>query len=85
MRAKPFPMDLCHTGAVIKERCEMAATANRLTVPNLMPLPTPVELERRKVDRLRELQAVIESLRCEQESRDPLLAWAIQAENSPNP
>jgi len=33
-----------------------------------------------KLDRLRELRAVIESLRCEPEARDPLLTWIIERE-----
>jgi hypothetical protein len=31
-----------------------------------------------RLDRLRELRAVIDTLRCEKESQDPLLAWVIE-------
>jgi hypothetical protein len=42
----------------------------------------PPELARHKLDRLRELRAVIDTLRCASESRDPLLAWIIEREGS---
>jgi hypothetical protein len=42
----------------------------------------PPDLARHKLDRLRELRAVIDTLRCERESRDPLLAWIIEREGS---
>ena len=35
---------------------------------------------RHKLDRLRELRAVIETLRCERAAKDPLLAWIIEQE-----
>jgi hypothetical protein len=40
----------------------------------------PPELARHKLDRLRELRAVIDTLRCEREARDPLLAWIVERE-----
>jgi hypothetical protein len=40
--------------------------------------------ERLKLERLRELRAVIDSLRHECESQDPLLAWVIARENAEN-
>ena len=40
----------------------------------------PDGLPRHKLDRLRELRAVIETLRCEREARDPLLTWIIERE-----
>ena len=40
------------------------------------------DLARHKLDRLRELRAVIDTLRCECESRDPLLAWISEREGS---
>jgi hypothetical protein len=56
----------------------MAACANRLTVVHqLADALTPAELAQLKLDRLRELRSAIDALRCEQETRDPLLAWAI--------
>ena len=39
---------------------------------------------RLKLDRLRELRAVIETLRCEREAQDPLLAWIIEQERVDN-
>ncbi|HEY6125489.1 MAG TPA: hypothetical protein VIV63_12625 [Steroidobacteraceae bacterium] len=42
----------------------------------------PPNLARHKLDRLRELRAVIDSLRCERESRDPLLRWIIDRERA---
>jgi hypothetical protein len=35
-----------------------------------------------KLTRLFELRAVIDSLRCEHESRDPLLSWVIASEKA---
>ena len=40
----------------------------------------PPELARHKLDRLRELRAVIDTLRRESEPRDPLLAWIVERE-----
>jgi len=37
-----------------------------------------------KLDRLRELRAVINSLRDERASRDPLYAWIIERERAEN-
>jgi hypothetical protein len=37
-----------------------------------------VDHDQQRLDRLRELRAVIDSLRHEKESRDPLLAWVIE-------
>jgi hypothetical protein len=37
-----------------------------------------------KLDRLRELRAVIDTLRHECESRDPLLAWILEREDTEN-
>lgn len=45
---------------------------------------SPQELGQRKLDRLRELRAVIDSLRDERESNDPLLAWALGQEHRPS-
>jgi hypothetical protein len=59
----------------------MPVRANPFVTVNLLPCPpTPAELEQRRLDRLRELRAVIDSLRGEQASQDPLLAWAIAQE-----
>jgi hypothetical protein len=55
----------------------MTAAANRLTFLNLQSTMPTADLESLKLDRLRELKATIESLRCEQSSHDPLLDWAI--------
>ena len=41
----------------------------------------PPDLARQKLDRLRELRAVIDTLRCERESQDPLLAWIIERDS----
>lgn len=55
----------------------MAATANRLTVIHqLASSLSASELEQLKLERLRELRSTIDALRVEQESADPLLAWA---------
>jgi hypothetical protein len=39
---------------------------------------------RHKLDRLRELRAVIDTLRCEREAQDPLLNWIIERERVEN-
>ena len=44
----------------------------------------PPELARHKLDRLRELRAVIDTLRRESEPRDPLLAWIVEREKTEN-
>lgn len=44
----------------------------------------PPDLARHKLDRLRELRAVIDTLRVEHESRDPLLAWILERERLEN-
>jgi len=44
----------------------------------------PPHLASYKLDRLRELRAVIDSLRHERESRDPLYAWIIERERAEN-
>jgi hypothetical protein len=38
-----------------------------------------------KLDRLRELRAVIDSLHGEREARDPLLAWVVARERAKSP
>jgi len=64
----------------------MTANANRLEAFDLVRCtPTAAELEQRKLERLRELRSVIESLRTEQACKDPLLAWAIDQEKTQNP
>jgi hypothetical protein len=40
----------------------------------------PPGLARHKLDRLRELRAVIDTLNSERASRDPLLAWILERE-----
>jgi len=44
----------------------------------------PPDLARHKLDRLRELRAVIDTLRDERESKDPLLSWIIERERLEN-
>jgi hypothetical protein len=44
----------------------------------------PEGLARHKFERLRELRAVVETLRCEREARDPLLAWVVDQETAEN-
>ncbi|HEU4781458.1 MAG TPA: hypothetical protein VFS58_16370 [Steroidobacteraceae bacterium] len=44
----------------------------------------PLDLERHKLDRLRELRAAIDTLRCGKESQDPLLAWIPEREGTEN-
>jgi hypothetical protein len=39
-------------------------------------------IAQQKLTRLLELRAVIDSLRCEREARDPLLSWVIAGENA---
>lgn len=61
----------------------MAARANRLTVIHqLASTLSASELEQLKLERLRELRSTIDTLRVEQESGDPLLAWAIDQEQA---
>ncbi len=61
-----------------------AARNNRLELVSFSPCTT-VELEQRKLDRLRELQATIEALRGERETTDPLLAWVLARQQSRDP
>lgn len=42
----------------------------------------PPNLARHKLDRLRELRAVIDTLQQEREARDPLYAWIIERERA---
>lgn len=45
-----------------------------LNVPRLVA----ADFDEQRLDRLRELRAVIDALRLEKESHDPLLAWVIE-------
>ncbi len=61
----------------------MAARANRLTVIHqLASTLSASDLEQLKLERLRELRSTIDALRVEQEAGDPLLAWAIDREQT---
>ena len=61
----------------------MAARANRLTVIHqLASTLSASDLEQLKLERLRELRSTIDALRVEQEAGDPLLAWAIDQEQT---
>jgi hypothetical protein len=62
----------------------MAGTAARPLWLDLMKFTpcTPFELERLKLDRLRELRATIDSLRHEHQARDPLMAWVMEQERT---
>jgi hypothetical protein len=44
----------------------------------------PPNLARHKLDRLRELRAVIDTLRCDHEARDPLLSFILERERQEN-
>jgi hypothetical protein len=61
----------------------MASSAARPIWLELMRFTpcTPYELEQLKLDRLNELRAAIDALRCEQRATDPLLAWVMELEN----
>ena len=63
----------------------MAASANRLESLNLMNHVPTAQMEQHRLDRLLELRAVVESLRCEQAAKDPLLAWVIEQERNEAP
>lgn len=63
----------------------MTAAATRLTYLNRQADDPASDLESLKLDRLRELKATIEALRCEQENRDPLLQWVIAEATRPAP
>ena len=63
----------------------MAARADYFEVVDPHCLPTPAELEQRRLDRLLELRGVIQSLRNEQAGEDPLLSWAIELESPGSP
>ena len=61
----------------------MAARANRLTVIHqLASTLSASDLEQLKLERLRELRSTIDALRVEQEAGDPLLACAIDREQT---
>jgi len=51
---------------------------------DVVPRSLAGEYDEHRLDRLRELRAVIDTLRHEQEKTDPLLAWVVQ-NNSGNP
>ena len=55
----------------------MAARYGQFSEPGEVP-------ERLKLERLRELRAVIDTLRHECESQDPLLAWVVDRERAEN-
>ena len=57
---------------------QQASAAARLALVELPPCAVPVGPN--KLDRLRQLRAVIDSLRSERESRDPLVAWILERE-----
>jgi hypothetical protein len=42
----------------------------------------PPDLARHKLDRLRELRAVIDSLQREHEPHDPLLSWIVERDTT---
>jgi hypothetical protein len=49
------------------------------------PCAIPSEaLEQHKLNRLLELRAVIDAMRCEREARDPLLSWVKERERAEN-
>ena len=52
---------------------------------SVVPPSQAAEYQRQRVDRLRELRAVIDALRHEKEARDPLLAWVVQDNLSGTP
>ena len=58
----------------------MASSAARPIWLELMRFTpcTPHELEQLKLDRLKELRATIDALRCEHRAGDPLLAWVME-------
>lgn len=58
----------------------MAGSAARPLWLELMKFTpcTPHELEQLKLDRLRELRATIDAMRCEQDARDPLVARVME-------
>jgi hypothetical protein len=63
----------------------MASSSSAHAVENKFVSFTPggdPDQERHKLDRLRELRAVIDGLRYERESQDPLLAWIVNRERA---
>jgi hypothetical protein len=55
------------------------ARAGQMAIIALSPQGvSPEGLAQHKLSRLLELRAVIDSLRCEREARDPLLSWIIE-------
>ena len=60
-----------------------SACVGRPSVVNFTPDATP-SLQHHKLDRLRELRAVIDTLRDERETHDPLLAWIADREKTEN-
>ena len=46
--------------------------------------PDPPAIAYHKLDRLRELRAVIDTLHREREAQDPLLAWIVQRDAAEN-
>jgi len=57
---------------------QQASAATRLAL--VEPPPCVLPAGPSKLDRLRQLRAVIDSLRSERESRDPLIAWILERE-----
>jgi hypothetical protein len=52
---------------------------------DVVPPSLAGEYDQQRLDRLRELRAVIDTLRSDQEMRDPLLAWVVQHGKTPQP
>jgi hypothetical protein len=57
---------------------QQASAAARLALVELPPCVLPAGPS--KLDRLRQLRAVIDSLRSECEAHDPLVAWILERE-----
>lgn len=63
----------------------MASTQSAKLALNAVPRSLAEEYDHQRLDRLRELRAVIDTLRQETERQDPLLNWVMQANRQGNP
>ncbi|MFL6578218.1 MAG: hypothetical protein ACJ8MR_16470, partial [Povalibacter sp.] len=76
-----------HLEDEISELAEMASQLNARLARIQHPMPPVPEISpegyaQHKLSRLLELRAVIDAMRCEHETQDPLLAWVTAHEDT---
>ena len=78
-RADPLDYQVCETASHGKIHSRIACEGQFSPAHSAWHEPTDGS-PRHKLDRLRELRAVIETLRSERAAQDPLLAWILEQE-----